>query len=125
MTVARRAILELFFMAKKPIGVQNILAGAEKEGVTMNKTTAYREIQRLLEDEIILEVRLPNEREKRYELTLHDHHHHVQCLRCGKVIDVAPKETLNKTVKEIERRTGFTIVDHAIEFSGVCPDCHS
>ena len=50
------------------------------------------------------------------------HHHHVRCVRCGRVDDVYDlKDRLpqNKT----EELAGYTILGYRLELLGVCPAC--
>lgn len=66
----------------------------------------------------------------RYEIVSeqHDHHHHIICRKCLKVIeyrDFLDEETL--LIKEIqenlEKKYKFRIDDHELDFYGSCPDC--
>ncbi len=65
----------------------------------------------------------------RYELTesLTGHHHHVVCVACGAIEDVAvPKaaeQQLNAIVKSLGSQVGFRVLDHVLEVEGVCPSC--
>jgi Fe2+ or Zn2+ uptake regulation protein len=65
----------------------------------------------------------------RYELAewLTGHHHHVICIECGAVDDIAipePYETqVRKIVEEISALVSFSAVDHALEIEGRCARC--
>lgn len=49
-------------------------------------------------------------------------HHHVRCRVCGRVDDV--KITAGTRIERPKRSEhGFEILDHRIEFEGLCPDC--
>lgn len=65
----------------------------------------------------------------RYELAewLAGHHHHVICIECGVVEDIAipePYETeVRKIVEDISSLVSFAPVDHALEIEGRCSRC--
>ncbi len=64
-----------------------------------------------------------------YELAewLTDHHHHVVCVSCGRIDDVALGESHEDMIHGIAmylgRRTGFRVLDHVLEVEGVCGVC--
>ena len=52
------------------------------------------------------------------------HHHHLVCLRCAHIVEVAdcfPPELEEK----IAARNGFKAITHKLEFFGICPRCQS
>lgn len=60
---------------------------------------------------------------KRYELKHHadGHHHHIVCTECGVVehLDLCTQEVLHK----ITVGSGFSNIQHKLEFQGRCPRC--
>jgi Fe2+ or Zn2+ uptake regulation protein len=65
----------------------------------------------------------------RYELAewLTGHHHHLVCLDCGTVEDVALPRTYEESVEELVEGIGalssFTPLSHALEIEGRCSRC--
>ena len=63
----------------------------------------------------------------KYKLELTDtfthHHHHLTCLRCGKVIPLAEDKALENRLHELANTYKFTPQDHQLEIRGVCVDC--
>lgn len=51
-----------------------------------------------------------------------DHHHHLVCVRCDKVVDFADP-ALSKLPLPDARRTGFEIVDFSVYLEGICREC--
>jgi Fur family ferric uptake transcriptional regulator len=50
-----------------------------------------------------------------------DHHHHLICLKCGKII---PLECPLKDYEEqISDQTKYNIFEHRLKLYGLCPDC--
>jgi len=51
-----------------------------------------------------------------------DHHEHIKCDSCGRVVGV-PGCILENAASEVANDTGFTVTSHQVLFSGICPDC--
>lgn len=52
------------------------------------------------------------------------HHHHALCQRCGSVLDISSTE-LEQTLAKLARDYGFLTVEHSVELSGYCSECHA
>ena len=59
-----------------------------------------------------------------FELNRGHHHDHLVCVKCGKIIEFVDDEIEDKQ-KQIAKREGFRITDHALIIYGVCnnPEC--
>jgi len=77
----------------------------------------------LKETGIVKEIQFLHERVKRYELSSLDHHHHLICLKCKKVEDVVLESHLEEQEEKILRSTGFHVLNHSLEFLGICHSC--
>jgi Fe2+ or Zn2+ uptake regulation protein len=121
-TKVRKALLKIFAQDNKPFSVPEILAFLQKENLTPNKTTIYRELEFLIEKDIIHEVRL-GDRKTRYETTAQDHHHHLICIKCKKIEDVLLTIDVDSEEKRIEKEKKFKVLHHSLEFFGVCKQC--
>ena len=121
-TKARVAIVEMLVSEKIPLTVVEIVSRLKVMHVPVDKTTVYREIAFLLEQNILHEVQF-GDRKKRYEFASLDHHHHVICIRCQKVTDIYLENELDVQERAITEQTGFTLVRHSLEFFGICPSC--
>lgn len=121
-TAAREALVELFMSDMTPYSVPEIIEALERKGISVNKTTVYRELDFLTERGIIKEVRLDTDRAY-YEFGLGSHHHHVKCIQCKDIVDVELQLQVEAEQKRIGKQHGFTILDHSIEFFGICSSC--
>jgi Fe2+ or Zn2+ uptake regulation protein len=58
---------------------------------------------------------------------LTQHHHHLLCTDCGKVIDITPstsfERTLTRYLDELASQEGFAPHSHRVDVLGVCADC--
>jgi len=63
----------------------------------------------------------------KYKLELSDdflaHHHHLSCLRCGKVIDIHDDTGVEEFIETVTKKIGFIPRRHQLEVDGVCGDC--
>jgi Fe2+ or Zn2+ uptake regulation protein len=54
-----------------------------------------------------------------------DHHHHLTCSKCGKIIPLQEDEELEKRLSAMAQKYHFEAVDHQLEIRGVCADCRA
>ncbi len=123
-TKARKALLQIFIEQERPLSVDEIRTALTSAGISINKTTVYRELEFLCNNSLVEELQF-NERKKRYELNNY-HHHHLVCEKCFKVEEIDARE-LEKTLTEVEKNMAHTkrfgVVRHALEFTGLCIPC--
>lgn len=88
----------------------------------MNLSTVYRTLNTLTEKGILLRS-VRQDGKAYYEFAEKDHAHRLICKLCGKVIpiDTCPLRELEET---LQKKTGFQITGHSLEFTGLCPECH-
>jgi len=121
-TPVREQIVEIFINSSSPISAGDLIESFKILKIPVNKTTIYRELDFLLEKNIIKEIEF-GEGKKRYELETGHHHHHLVCLNCRKVEDVDLEVDLHDEEKKIEKETGFKVKSHSLEFFGLCKNC--
>ncbi len=123
LTRVRRAVVEIFLDRGLPLSAADVIAALRPGNASINKTTVYRELAFLEEHGIIKEIRFLHERVKRYELAGGDHHHHLICMKCRKVEDIVLEGDLEEEERRILESTGFRVLDHSLEFVGICQGC--
>ena len=59
-----------------------------------------------------------------FELNRGNHHDHLICVKCGKIVEFVDEE-IEKKQNQIAKKEGFRITDHALIIYGVCDnsDC--
>ena len=89
--------------------------------------TVYRTIQLLNELHLIHRINF-DDGFVRYEMGMdpecgsRHHHHHLICVKCGKVISFQD-DLLEELEQRIATTTGFTVVDHEVKLYGYCVEC--
>jgi len=122
-TGPRKAFASVLLEATKPLSAKAILEKLKGKQVIVNKTTVYREIERLEKLGMLRGIEL-GDRQKYYELTLSDHHHHLVCVECESVEDVDLNESaLSKQEKQFTEEKNFKVLRHSLEFFGICQKC--
>lgn len=54
-----------------------------------------------------------------------DHHHHMSCLLCNRVIAVKENHRLESLIQSLAQSSDFIITSHQLELQGYCQKCHS
>ena len=86
--------------------------------------TVYRTLE-LLSDLHVLEKMNFGDGVARYDLrndSSHHHHHHLICTQCGSVDEIM-EDWLTELEDRLEREFGFAVLDHRLDFQGICRRC--
>jgi Fur family transcriptional regulator, ferric uptake regulator len=124
-TTGRRSIINMLVAAGHPVSIGDI---AERLP-DLPRSSAYRHLLDLQTAGVVRRV-AANDEFARFELAedLTEHHHHLLCVHCGKVVDVTPSVTfernVTKTVDELAESEGFITHSHRLDILGLCPECH-
>lgn len=103
-----------------PQTIQEIL---QKSKGKIDRVSVYRNIELFEKLGIVHRVYIG----WKYKIELTDnfthHHHHLTCLNCGKIIDIADEQHINEFIKRVTHEFGFTPRRHQFEIDGYCRDC--
>jgi Fur family ferric uptake transcriptional regulator len=83
--------------------------------------TVYRNLEFLSQHGRIRKLEISGA-ENRFDVDLSPHYH-VQCVMCGEITD-APDVPSELAIGKIKHLNGYEILDHKLEFSGICPECN-
>jgi Fur family transcriptional regulator, ferric uptake regulator len=120
---ARRAVVELLGDQHCCLTAQEIFDRLRAGGRRVGIATVYRTLDQLTRDGLVSRVDL-GEGTARFE-PVHaggEHHHHLICEGCGKVEAFADDE-LERALRKVERRTGYSVAGHDVVLRGACHDC--
>lgn len=120
-TKTRRAVLSLLLKSEAPVSAAKILTVLKKQNLEVNRTTIYRELDSLLAQDLIREVKIARH-PSLFELA-NGHYHHLVCTACQKIKTVAMEDALASQEKELARQEKFKITGHSLEFYGLCNKC--
>lgn len=124
LTKTRKMLVDIFSDFKKPLSVPELSAEMKRRGLSLNKTTVYRELEQLSVLGLVESARLADRRLS-YELA-GQHHHHFVCVECEAVTDVHIDENvLSQEEQRLSAVRSISILRHCLEFFGLCEQCQS
>jgi len=131
LTAGREAILDVLSSNDGHLSAEDIYLKIHSKDPGVGLTTVYRTLDVLSGLGMVYKLDFGDGR-ARYEFAegpkgAH-HHHHLICTKCNKVIDYTDfidqeVQLLSQTERGLERKYGFKITDHLIQFYGVCGKC--
>jgi Fur family ferric uptake transcriptional regulator len=119
-TKQRELILNVFLDARRHLTSEDLYLSVRQQYPNIGYTTVYRTMKLLVEAGLATERHF-DDGITRYE-TEHEHHDHLVCIRCGKIVEFEC-EIIENAQDEIAKRHGFQIVRHRHELYGHCADC--
>lgn len=123
-TAGRRAIVDLLVSAGRPVSIGDI---AERLP-DLPRSSAYRHLVDLHTAGLVRRVTAHDEF-TRFELAedLTEHHHHLLCMSCGKVIDVTLPPDFEQqaatAISQLADAEGFQAHSHRLDVLGICAAC--
>jgi len=130
-TVPRQAILDVLSKTSKHLSAEEIYLQVHKIHPGSGLSTVYRTLELLVQVGLVFKFDFGDGR-ARYELIRvaegQNHHHHLVCISCNRVIDYTDfiedeKELLKQTEKGLSNKYNFKIMKHIIQFYGLCDGC--
>ncbi|WP_026396174.1 Fur family transcriptional regulator [Acetobacterium malicum] len=116
----------LMTFREQHFSVEELFQGVKQRNPDVGMSTIYRTVQ-ILEEMGLITKRNFDDGFARYELCELDEkhwHHHLICLKCGKVIEMQD-DFLEALEKEIEEKKDFIIINHELKVYGYCSDCYA
>jgi Fe2+ or Zn2+ uptake regulation protein len=123
-TSGRRELVELLAAVGRPATIPDLLEMRPK----LTQSSVYRNLAVLEQTGIVQKVVSSDDR-ARYELAedLMGHHHHLICVRCGRVDDFVVSPRAERSVEAVLERaigeTGFRPAGHRLDVVGTCAEC--
>jgi len=120
-TPQRMAIVKILSESKGHPSVETIHARIKQDFPTMSLATVYRNIVVIKSLGEVLELGFPDG-SNRYDGNQPAPHPHVICIKCHKIVD-PDLDSLDEMTEEVSRETGFKILNHRLDFFGICSVC--
>lgn len=118
-TSQRLKLLDIFSSATKPLTAEELFKNVSKPDFDL--VTVYRTISTFEKIGIIRKVDT-REKSARYEI-MSSHHHHLICVKCNDIEDMILEKDLDKQEKIISQTKKFKVLNHSLEFFGICRGC--
>lgn len=119
-TSQRLAILHVLRHSGGHLSPLDVYARARKSVPGLTQPTVYRTLEFLAANGLAWQTNLANGHLV-YELAEHNHNH-IVCRQCGDEVEIDPR-LLDPAYRKLEAITGFSIDQHHVNLSGLCPRC--
>jgi len=120
-TPQRLAILEILLTSDSHPTVDQIYEQIRSDFPMTSRATVYKTISLAKDLGAVLELEF-SQGSNRYDGRHPYPHPHVICTQCDQVLDADGLE-IQPLQQQIVRKTGYKIMNHRMDFFGVCPEC--
>ena len=121
-TNQRDLILDVFLRTEEHLSNEDLYQLVKKEDPTVGQTTVYRTLKILTEAGLAREVRFGDGRTHYEHNYKHQHHDHMICSECGKIIEFFSAE-LEAIQDQMAAKHRFEITQHLLRIIGICAEC--
>jgi Fur family transcriptional regulator, ferric uptake regulator len=121
-TTQRDLILDVFLRTEGHVSGEDLYGLVRAQDPTVGQTTVYRTLRLLTEAGLAREVRFGDGRAHYEHNYKHEHHDHMICKDCGKIIEFYSPE-LEAIQDAMAAKHKFELTSHLLRMIGVCADC--
>jgi Fur family transcriptional regulator, ferric uptake regulator len=121
-TTQRDLILDTFLRMEEHLSSEDLYRLVKQEDPSIGQTTVYRTLKLLTEAGLAREVRFGDgitHYEHNYK---HEHHDHMICSECGRIIEFFSAE-LEGLQDKMAAKHRFQITQHLLRIIGICAEC--
>lgn len=122
MTRQRQVIMEELRATDQHPSADDLHGRVKQKLPRISLGTVYRNLEILTELGEIQTIALAGSL-KRFD-GIPQNHYHMRCVNCDRLVD-APMEVIDSLERALQEKTEFRILDHQLEFTGICPDCQA
>jgi len=123
-TTQRDLILEIFLRTEDHLSSEDLYWLVQKQDPTVGHTTVYRTLKLLTEAGLAREVRFGDGKTYYEHHYNHEHHDHLICTECGKIIEFFSPE-IEEMQDKMAEKYGFRLTNHSLRMWGICEDCQA
>jgi Fur family peroxide stress response transcriptional regulator len=120
-TPQRLAVLRILAESEGHPSVEDIFRQVKPIFPTTSLATIYKTVNLLKKIGEVVELDF-GEESNRYDGNKPYPHPHLICTKCKTIMD-PDMATVEDLSKELARKTGYEILNHRLDFFGVCPRC--
>ena len=122
LTAERQALFEEIFARHEHLEPDELLVRMRARDQKISRATIYRTLELLVDAGVVGRVRI-GESGYRYErMRAGDHHDHLICNECGRVIEFREPQ-IESLQDEVAARYGFVLLSHSHQMRGICRQC--
>ena len=121
MTGPRLAVLMAASTYEGSFSAADLESTLQQHGTPLGDASLFRTLKVLTDIGVMQRIHGIDECH-RYIISPDSHAHRVVCTQCGGITEFA-ECGLDTIIVQLERQTGYKIVDHLLELFGTCPRC--
>jgi len=121
-TTQRDLILDIFLRTEDHLSSEDLYRLVQKDDPSIGQTTVYRTLKLLTEAGLAREVRFGDGRTHYEHNYKHEHHDHMICSECGRIIEFFSAE-LEAIQDAMAAKHRFEVTQHLLRIIGVCAEC--
>lgn len=122
LTQQREEILETFLKTEQHLSTEDLYKVIKKKKFGIGQATVFRTLKLLTEAGIAKEVRLGDKRVRFEHEYGHQHHDHLVCQVCSKLIETVDFE-IERLQNVLCKKFQFTPTSHRLQIFGMCKQC--
>ena len=121
-TAQRDLILDVFLRSERHLSNEDLYRLVQEQDASVGQTTVYRTLKLLTDAGLAREVRFGDGRTHYEHNYKHEHHDHMICSECGKIIEFYSAE-LEALQDAMAAKHRFEISQHLLRIIGICAEC--
>ena len=121
-TPERDVILQEVFERHDHFEAEDLLASIKKKGKRTSRATIYRTLELLVRCGLLEVVDLGGNSHHYEHVMGHQHHDHLVCERCGRIIEFTHRQ-LERLKEKVCQEMDFDGRSHTLKIFGICDRC--
>lgn len=89
----------------------------------IDQSSVYRVIDLFIKLGIVQKLQIGWKYKLELSDEFHEHHHHLTCQRCGKIIPFEEGRQFEQYLEAIAKQHDFEVREHQLEIQGLCGGC--
>jgi len=118
----REQILDVFLKTERHPTIDDLYELVRKKNPKIGLATVYRAMKVICDAGLAREVDFGDGIRRFEHKYQHQHHDHLVCLECGRVIEVLSPE-IKKLQERLAKKYSFTSLRHRMQIFGICRKC--
>ncbi|MCJ7615983.1 MAG: transcriptional repressor [Desulfobacterales bacterium] len=118
----RFKVLEVFLQTEHHLTVREIIQLLDKNGYELDRDFVRETLKLICRFGFARKIRFNNEPVRYEHRHLCQHHDHMICTKCKKIIEFQNEKIENLQV-EVSHTYGFHMLQHKLEIYGICSEC--
>ena len=121
-TPERQIILKEVVSIRTHFEADDLLVRFRNRGERISRASIFRTLKILVNSGLLSRIAIAENRSYYEHIFGREHHDHMICMRCGKIIEFNNSE-IEHLQDSVCREYGFLSTDHILKISGYCSMC--